>query len=107
MLPRRIWAYGQVFKDVLRRQRGIHETDAKHVLDTILPITGVGSVAGLAYLIQGIIPGVQNLYPWAFPLIMSIFVFAILAMHIASDYRLQLERPKLFDVDAGTGRRRR
>jgi len=57
----------------------------------LLRLLGIGSVAGISFMIQGFIPGVQNLYPWAFPLIMGVVYAAFLALHVASDYRLSLD----------------
>ena len=43
----------------------------KDIADIVFRFIGISGLTGLAWIIQGHIPGVRNLYPWAFPLIMT------------------------------------
>ena len=56
----------------------------------IVRIVGLGGLAALAVAVQNLIPGVKNLYDWAFPLIVAIVVFAFLIFIAA--VRLQMPR---------------
>ena len=64
--------------------------DVKEVGETVARWASAPSLSGLAAIFQNNIPGVQNLYPWVFPLIMAHVGFTLLLLFVA--IKLQLPR---------------
>lgn len=56
----------------------------------ILRLLGTPGLVAIAFFLQGKIPGVKNLYPWAFPLMVGIVAVAVLVFIAA--VRLQIPK---------------
>lgn len=78
----------EAFRPVRRTSGGA--LDAKDVVDMILRWFSVPTLSVIGLGIQSSIPGVKNLYPWAFPLIVANVALAVLIFVAA--VRLQLPR---------------
>ena len=81
----------QILAEALRPAKRTGDVlDIREVADMALRWLSAPSVAGIAYLIQGTIPGIKHLYPWAFPIIAANAALTVL-VYIAA-VRLQLPR---------------
>jgi hypothetical protein len=82
----------RVFKDVMRPFKFTGDAfDMPGKISVFLGYAPVPVAGGLAYLGQSYLPGVRNLYPWAFPVIMMVVGLAILMFITAVRYRARLD----------------
>src|SRR5918996_3408258 len=65
--------------------------DMREIICNALAVAPIPVAAGLAYWVHPITPGVQNLYPWAFTLIVAIVVTASLVFVVAVRDRAKLD----------------
>ena len=84
--------FWRVIRDDLRLTKRTSDTlDAAEITRMLLGWASIPTSGSIAYLVQSFIPGVRNLYPWAFPVIVAIAVIAIHMFVIAVRYRARLD----------------